>query len=69
MIRRQHLLGKSDKGSGLTGNEADVAVAVSFFFSVVVTNEKPNKSGPLRVAAENDGKGLYLTTSDQSKFS
>ncbi|MGC2833526.1 MAG: hypothetical protein WA238_04880, partial [Methylocella sp.] len=69
MISHQHLLGKNNKGSGLTDNEADAALAAKSFFSVVLTNERPNKSGPLRVAAEHGGKVLYLATIDLSKMS
>ena len=63
------LLGKSEKGSGLTDNEADAAVAAQSFFSVVLTCEKPNTNGPLRVAAELGGKVLYLGNFEQSGLS
>lgn len=60
LISEQWLLGRKEKGSGLSGNEADAAVAALSFFSVVLTMEKPNKTGPLRIAAEHGGKVLYL---------
>ena len=58
-----------EKGSELTDNEADAAVAVQSFSSVVLTCEKPNTNGPLRVAAELGGKVLYLRNFDQSGLS
>jgi hypothetical protein len=61
IIRDQFLLGKSERNSGLTANEADAAVAVQAFFAVVLTSERPGKPGPLRVAAEHGGKVLYLS--------
>src|ERR1039457_5769276 len=69
LIRDQYLLGKSARNSGLTHNEADAAVAAQSFFSIALTKEKPNKPGPLRVAAEHGGKVLYLKNFDQSGLS
>lgn len=65
-IRERFLLGKGETNSKLTKNEGDAAVAVQSFFSVALTCEKPNKSGPLRFAAEHGGKVLYLTKLDQT---
>jgi hypothetical protein len=65
-IRERFLLGKSEKNSRLTGNEGDAAVAAQSFFSIALTCERPNKSGPLRFAKENGGKVLYLEDFDQS---
>ena len=65
-IRGQYLLGKSEKNSKLTDNEADAAVAAQSFFSIVLTCEGPSKPGPLRFAAEHGGKVLYLAAFDQS---
>jgi hypothetical protein len=59
-IRNRFLMGKREKGSQLTENEGDAAVAAQSFFSVVLTCEKPTTVGPLRFAAENGGKVLYL---------
>lgn len=66
-ISARFLLGKSEKGSGLAGNEGDAAVAAHSFSSVVLTCEKRTKPGPLRFAAEHGGKILYLRDVDQSK--
>jgi hypothetical protein len=63
-IREQYLLGKGKKNSQLTGNEGDAAVAAQSFFSIVLTCERPDKSGPLRFAAEHGGKILYLKDFD-----
>lgn len=68
-IRDPYLLGKSEKGSKLTHNEGDAAVAAQSFFSIALTCEKPNKSGPLRFAAEHGGKVLYLSDFDRSGLS
>ena len=65
-IRDQYLIGKSEKNSQLTDNEADAAVAAKSFFSVVLTCELPKTTGPLRFASENGGKILYLRDFDQS---
>jgi hypothetical protein len=55
-----HFFGDKTMGSGLIANEGDAAVAVLSFFSVVLTNERPTKNGPLRFAYENGGKVLFL---------
>jgi hypothetical protein len=65
-ISEQYLLEKCKKNSQLTDNEGDAAVAAQSFFSIVLTCERPNKSGPLRFAAEHGGKILYLEGFDQS---
>jgi len=65
-IREQYLLGKGKKNSQLTNNEGDAAVAAQSFFSIVLTCELPNKSGPLRFAAEHGGKILYMGDFDKS---
>jgi hypothetical protein len=53
----------------LTANEGDAAVAVQAFFAVVLTNEHPDKHGPLRVASEHGGKVLYLSDFKKSTLS
>jgi hypothetical protein len=53
------ILGKSIKGSGLTGNQTDASVAVSSFYSFVLTCDK--KGGPLLDAAKCGGKVIFLT--------
>lgn len=65
-IKDQYLLEKRKKKSKLTDNEADAAVAAQSFFSIALTCERPNKSGPLRFAAKHGGKILYLEGFDQS---
>jgi hypothetical protein len=65
-ISEQYLLGKSEKNSQLTDNEADATVAAKSFFSIVLTCELPKTTGPLRFAAEHGGKILYLRDFDQS---
>ena len=65
-IRGKYLLGRREKGSKLTDNEGDAAVAAQSFFSIALTYENPNKSGPLRFAAEHGGKVLYLSGFDES---
>jgi len=65
-IREQYLIGKSETNSQLTKNEGDAAVAAQSFFSIALTCERPNKSGPLRFAAEHGGKVLYLGGFDRS---
>lgn len=66
VISEQYLLGKSEKKSQLTDNEADAAVAAKSFFSIVLTCELPETTGPLHFAAEHGGKILYLRDFDQS---
>ena len=63
-IRGQYLLGKRETNSQLTKNDA--AVAAQSFFSIALTCERPEKSGPLRFAAEHGGKILYLGGFDAS---
>lgn len=56
----QHFIKSTERDSGLFKNEADAQLAVDAFSSVVATNEKPNKPGPLRFAKKNGGRILYL---------
>ncbi|MGP8259822.1 MAG: hypothetical protein ACLQM6_07705 [Acidobacteriaceae bacterium] len=67
-IKDQYLIGRPEKNSQLTGNEADAAVAAKSFSSIVLTCELPKKPGPLRFAAEHGGKILYLANFDPSKL-
>jgi hypothetical protein len=64
-IRDRFLIGKKEKGSTLTENEGDAAVAAQSFFSIVLTCETPGKQGPLRFAAEHGGRVLYLPDFDK----
>jgi hypothetical protein len=65
-IRERYLIGRRETHSQLTKNEADAAVAAQSFFSIALTCELPNTSGPLRFAAENGGKILYLEGFDRN---
>lgn len=65
-IGGRFLFGKGEKGSQLTHNEGDAAVAAQSFSSIALTCGKRNKCGPLRFAAEHGGKVLYLDDFDQS---
>nr|WP_181374743.1 hypothetical protein [Polaromonas sp. E10S]AWD71954.1 hypothetical protein pE10SP1_p007 [Polaromonas sp. E10S] len=53
------ILGKPKKGSGLSGNQADAAVAASSFHCIVLTCDK--KRGLISEAAELGGKVLFLS--------
>ncbi len=46
--------------SGLGKNEADASLAAKSFSSIVLTNEKKNKMGPLKIAADLSGQIVYL---------
>lgn len=54
------LAGKKIRPSGLTGSQADAAIAVRAFDSIVLTNECKTKNGPIKIAAEQKGKVAYL---------
>lgn len=56
---RGYILGKSKKGSGLSDNQADAAVAAASFDCVVLTCDK--KSGPISEAAESGGNVIFLS--------
>lgn len=56
---RNSILGKKKKRSGLSGNQADAAVAVAASDSVVLTCDK--KPGPIREASEQGGKVIFLS--------
>jgi len=57
---KKQLLGKSKAGSGLGKNEADASLAVRARDAVVLTNERPEKAGPLKSAAKRGDKVVYL---------
>ncbi|HUW29033.1 MAG TPA: hypothetical protein VMV97_10535 [Sulfuriferula sp.] len=57
---KKYLIGKKPTNSGLGKNQADASLAVRATNSVIITNEEPNKSGPLRSAAQSGGKIVYL---------
>jgi hypothetical protein len=65
-ISARYLVGRGQTRSQLSKNEGDAAVAARSFFSIALTCESPRKSGPLRFAAENGGKILYLEGFEKS---
>jgi len=56
----QQLQSGKKSNSGLGKNEADASLAAKSFSSIVLTNERMNKTGPLKVAADFGGKIVYL---------
>lgn len=66
---RRFVHNKPKRPTGLTGNQADASVAVRSFDSVVLTAEKKKKRGPLRLAAEQGGRIVYLEDVEQSGMS
>lgn len=58
-IKQQIHSGKKSN-SGLGKNQADASLAAKSFHSIVLTNERMNKTGPLKVAADLGGKIVYL---------
>lgn len=56
-----YLFEKSKKKTGLGSNEADASLAVHSFKAIVLTDESPKKTGPLKFAAENGGRIVYLS--------
>ena len=58
-IEQQLRSGKRAK-SGLGKNQADASLAAKSLSSIVLTNERMNKTGPLKLAAELGGKVVYL---------
>ena len=58
---RAQILGKRKTGSGLTANEADASLAVQGSSAVVLTDESPDKAGPLKLAAGKGAKIIYLS--------
>jgi hypothetical protein len=68
-IRPLYLLGRKETKSQLTRNEGDAAVAAQSFFSIVLTCENLQKTGPLRYAAERGGRVLYLPGLEASGMS
>jgi hypothetical protein len=57
----QQLTNRKKANSGLGKNEADASLAAKSFSSVVLTNERKDKNGPLKLAAEFGGRVVYLT--------
>lgn len=63
-MREPYLRNRRAKGSGLTGNEADAALATASLSSVVLTLDV--KPGPLRLAGDHGGKVLDMTPFEHS---
>lgn len=63
---RAHIEGKPLRKSGLSHNEADASLGVRSFSSIILTNEKKGKVGPLNLAARQSGHVLYLGELDAS---
>jgi uncharacterized ubiquitin-like protein YukD len=66
-ISETYLLNRRTKGSGLTDNEGDAAVAAASLSSVVLTLDI--KPGPLRAALDHGGKVLDMTPFESSGLS
>jgi len=66
---KKQLSGKKPRPTRLAANQADAAIAVRSFDSIVLTNECKTKDGPLNFAAKKNGKVLYLSDLDLSKES
>lgn len=60
---------KGRRPSGLGKNQADASLAVRSFDLIVLTNEGKEKNGPLRLAADQGGRIVYLTDVEQSGLS
>jgi hypothetical protein len=58
---KQRLSDKAIKKSGLSNDQADASLGVRSFDSIILTNERKNKAGPLRIAAEEEGQIVYLS--------
>ncbi|MFC5399847.1 hypothetical protein ACFPN3_13540 [Undibacterium jejuense] len=58
-IKQQLLSGKKAK-SGLGKNQADASLAAKSLSTIVLTNERMNKVGPLKLANALGGKMVYL---------
>lgn len=57
---RQHFPCNRIQNSGLGKNQTDASLAVRSFDSIVLTNERKGKSGPLSIAVEQGGHVVYL---------
>ena len=56
---KSYIIGKPKRNSGLTHNQADAAVAIASFGSVVLTCDK--KTGPIGYAKESGGAVVFLS--------
>lgn len=57
---KAQILGKPIKGSGLSANQADASLAVLANDAVILTDESPDKPGPLKLAANKGAKIIHL---------
>lgn len=58
---RAQIIGKRRTGSGLSANQADAALAAHAADAIVLTDERPTKPGPLKLAASKGAKIVYLS--------
>lgn len=58
---KAQILGKPKKGSGLSANQADASLAVHANNAIILTDESPDKPGPLKLAASKGAKIVYLS--------
>lgn len=47
--------------TGLSKNQADASLAAKSFSAIVLTNERMNKSGPLKIASDLGGRVVFLS--------
>lgn len=59
------IIGKPTKKSGLSAEQGDASLAVHAISAVILTDEKSEKAGPLKLAASKGGKIVYLSTEFQ----
>jgi hypothetical protein len=59
-VVKQHFPGNKIQNSGLGKNQADASLAVRSFSSIILTDERKGKAGPLSIAAEQGGHIVYL---------
>ena len=57
----QHIQSIKKTNSGLGKNQADASLAAKSLNSIVLTNERVGKAGPLKLAADLGGKVVYLS--------
>ena len=63
---KARILGKAKKGSGLSANQADASLAVFADNAIILTDERPDKSGPLKLASSKGAKIVYLSAEFES---
>lgn len=60
-VMKGHVCGKEARKSGLSHNQADASLAARSSDSIILTDEKKNKTGPLHTAFEDGGRVVFLT--------